>query len=173
MIPHKSRKYRAILDISFVLRVNGYTLQLVNKTTEMCAPEEAISQIGTVLLRISEAMTYAPEKGDNMHLMKLDIKDGFWQLVCVESEEWNCFYVLPNALGQPIKIVLPLALQMGWSLSSPFFCTASETARASPRHTRLSMKHMSGVTGNTFLQLLEVYVDDFIQVVQSSDMTVL
>ena len=36
-----------------------------------------------------------------------------------------------------------------------------------------SMKHMSGVTGNTFLQLLEVYVDDFIQVVQSSDMTVL
>ena len=54
MIPHKSRKYRAILDLSYQLLVAGYLLPSVNDATKDCAPEEAISQIGTVLPRIIE-----------------------------------------------------------------------------------------------------------------------
>ena len=49
MIPHKSRTYRAILDLSFELRLTGYTLLSVNKATEHMAPAEAMDQIGTVL----------------------------------------------------------------------------------------------------------------------------
>ena len=34
MIPYKSRKYRAILDLSFALKVAGWDLPSVNKATE-------------------------------------------------------------------------------------------------------------------------------------------
>ena len=39
MIPHKSRKFRAILDLSFAIRLrNGNTMQSVNKATKKTAP---------------------------------------------------------------------------------------------------------------------------------------
>jgi len=56
MIPHKSRRYRAILDLSFRLRMNGYDVPSVNEATKICAPEDAINQIGSVLPRIIEAL---------------------------------------------------------------------------------------------------------------------
>ena len=40
-----------------------------------------------------------------------------------------CIHILPNFPGEPVKIVVPVALQMGWALSPPFFCAASETTR--------------------------------------------
>ena len=49
MIPHKSRKCRAILDLSYQLMVAGYMLPLVNDVTVWMAPEEAMDQIGSVL----------------------------------------------------------------------------------------------------------------------------
>ena len=49
MIPHKSRKYRAILDLSFALMLNGYSLPSVNDATEKLALEDAMNQIGSVL----------------------------------------------------------------------------------------------------------------------------
>ena len=42
MIPHKSRKYRAILDLSFALKLAGYELPSFNDATDSCAPKEAI-----------------------------------------------------------------------------------------------------------------------------------
>ena len=199
MIPHKSRKYRAILDLSFALMVDGYQLPSVNDATRDTAPEEAINQIGTVLPRIIEAFANAPP-GEHFHLMKLDIKDGFWRMVCEEGQEWNFAYVLPNDPGEPVEIVVPSALQMGWALSPPFFCAASETARdvaasyvhetlgALPPHPLEAMtmptdddlkfvlpdlSQAAGKDSASFLHLLEVYVDDFIQIVQSNDPNVL
>ena len=128
MIPHKSRKYRAILDLSFALMVAGHLLPSVNDATRRQAPEEAMDQIGSVLPRIIEALANAPLEGDVM-LSKLDVSDGFWRMVCEEGEEWNFAYVLPSKPGQDVEIVVPSALQMGWVLSPPFFCAASETAR--------------------------------------------
>ena len=60
MIPHKSRKYRAILDLSFALLVNGFALSSVNEATEKCTPEEAMDQIGSVLPHIIAALANAP-----------------------------------------------------------------------------------------------------------------
>ena len=71
----------------------------------------------------------ASEEDDGILFSKLDIKDGFWHMVCEEGQEWNFTYILPNHPGQPPKIVVPSALQMGWVLSPPFFCAALETAR--------------------------------------------
>ena len=89
MIPHKSRKYRAILDLSFELQVAGYQLPSVNDATRRMAPHGAINQIGTVLPRIIEAMAAAPEEHGHIMFSKLDIKDGFWRMTCAEGEEWN------------------------------------------------------------------------------------
>ena len=129
-------------------------------------------------------MAVAPE-GQGHILFSLDIKDGFWRMTCAEGEEWNFAYVLPNHPGKPVEIVVPLVLQMGWAESPQFFCAASETARdvaewyvsetigTLPHHLLedLTMPpgaklpttaDMSGTKAITFLQLLEVYVGDFI-----------
>ena len=68
------------------------------------------------------------------YFSKLDVKDGFWQMVVEKDSAWNFAYVLPSEDGtvpalQDIELVVPDALQMGWCESPPFFCTASETAR--------------------------------------------
>ena len=74
-------------------------------------------------------MVSAPEEDGPIFFSKLDIKDGFWRMVCELGSEWNFAYVLPNHPGEPIELVVSSALQMGWALSPPFFCAASETAR--------------------------------------------
>ncbi len=50
----------------------------------------------------------------------MDAKDG---------TEWNFVYVLHQLPNQPIYLVVPTSLQMGWVESPPFFGAASETAR--------------------------------------------
>ena len=62
-------------------------------------------------------------------MAKCDIKDGFWRLDCEEGKEWNFAYVMPQEEGQPIRLVVPTSLQMGWIESPPFFCAATETGR--------------------------------------------
>ena len=199
MIPHKSRKYRAILDLSFSLLVSGYKLPSVNEASVEGAPMEAMAQIGTVLPRLIDAIALAPAEGGDIMFSKLDIKDGFWRMVCALGEEWNFAYVLPNHPGKPVEIVVPSALQMGWTYSPPFFCAASETARdvaqsyaAEPlgslpehpleNHTLPDSLHLprpsdlkddKSKSAAAFLHMLEVYVDDFVQLAQSTDPAVL
>ncbi|KAL7526943.1 hypothetical protein ACHAWF_001977 [Thalassiosira exigua] len=117
-------------------------------------------------------------------------------MVCKTGEEWSFAYILPNNPGEEVEIVVPSALQMGWVLSPPFFCAASETARdvamsymseplgslpAHPLEEHMlpgnfvlpQMATVSREQGAAFLQLLEVYVDDFVQMAQTSDVDVL
>ena len=49
MIPHMSRKYRVILELSYQLMVAGYMLPSVNDAAVRMAPEEAMDQIKSVL----------------------------------------------------------------------------------------------------------------------------
>ena len=49
MIPQKSRKYEAILDLSFVFKVAGWDLPLVNEATKERSPDEALDQVGTII----------------------------------------------------------------------------------------------------------------------------
>jgi hypothetical protein len=131
MIPHKSRKFRAILDLSFRLRLKcGDMLKSVNESTTLSAPAGAIDQLGHVLSRVIHAMAEAAEEEDTKVFMcKFDIKDGFWRMNCKSGEEWNFAYVLPQEEGKPVKLVIPKSLQMGWVESPPYFGAGSETAR--------------------------------------------
>ena len=99
-IPHKSKAFRSILDLSFRLRLkNGGVLAAVNDTTVKSAPKGAIDQIGECLSRIVHAFAEASEDA-KIFMAKWDIKDGFWRIDCCEGEEWNFSYVLPQTHPQ-------------------------------------------------------------------------
>ena len=95
-------------------------------------------------------------------------------------------YVLPQHPGEPIYLVVPTSLQMGWVESPPFFCVASETARGVAQdywETKLGTlpphKFTNYVIGNqdyedlperdelikSFQYLLEAHVDNFVSLV--------
>ena len=120
MLPHKSRKYRAILDLSYQLLIAGYLLTSVNDATKDCAPGKAISQIWSVLSCIIEALARMDASKGPVSMMKVDLTDEFLRVMAKEDEEWNFAYVLPSHSGKPIEIVVPEALQKGWALSPLF-----------------------------------------------------
>ena len=179
MIPHKSRKYRAILDLSFSIKLQDNTrIPSVNETTIKTAPRGAIDQIGHSLQRIIHAFANT-EQDAKIFLAKWDIKDGFWRLDCETGQEWNFAYVLPSETPDNPQLVIPTSLQMGWIESPPYFCAASETARdvaqqylqtpigslESHKFEHLTTPHNSALplTDSTPLRfMLEVYMDDFI-----------
>ena len=120
-IPHKSKDYRSILDLSFCLRLkNGGVRASVNNTTKKMAPAGAIDQIGECLLGIIHAFAEADDD-TKIFMAKWDVKDGFWQLDCAAGEDWNFSYVLLQLEEQPTTLVVPTSLQMGWVESPPLF----------------------------------------------------
>ena len=128
-IPHKSRAYRLILDLSFGLRVGGETKKSVNDTSSPAAPREALDYIGTTLPRIIHAVASAATDTPCL-FAKADIKDGFWRIFVEKKGRWNFAYVLPKLnKSDSTHIVVPNSIQMGWVESMYVFCAGSETAR--------------------------------------------
>lgn len=82
MIPHKSKAFRCILDLSFFLRHKGKTYASVNDATNKKAKAEAMVQLGQSLRRIIHWMVLGRLKDSALiyYLAKLDIKDGFWRM---------------------------------------------------------------------------------------------
>ena len=183
MIPHKSKLFRCILDLSFILFHNGVKYSSVNERTRKMARPEAMAQLGKVVRRIIQLMAEQQHHGHPFKFTKLDVKDGFWRMAVANDDAWNFCYVLPSLQERKslddIEIVVPNSLQMGWCESPPFFCSGSETARDIMETMRLqdlpphkfeevmlqkvdetdTTKHTTGL-----VTLLEVYVDDFIAV---------
>jgi hypothetical protein len=127
---------------------------------------------------------------------KVDLKDGYWRMAVNRTDAWNFPYVLPGAgPHNPIQLVIPNALQMDWSESPPFFCAATKTARdiidEKMRNNVILQEQpmeniMMAVNWTTvqqlpnqptatecdqrkFLSLIEVYIDNFIGVIQSTN----
>ena len=186
MVPHKSRPYRAILDLSFSLKlIPCDSIPLVNSQTTKLAPKDAVSQLSRSLGQIIHTFAAAPDDA-KIFMAKWDIKDGFWHLDCEQGEEWNFAYVLPSTVALPNpELVVPTTLQMGWIESPPYFCSASETAwdvanqyaelplGSQPDHALLpyTNTHPDYLTlpatdaNNDLAYVMEVYVDDFIALV--------
>jgi hypothetical protein len=118
-IPHKSKAFRSILHLLFSLHLqDGAKLPAVNNATTKTAPGGAFNQLGHALQWVIHAFAEA-NKNDKIFMAKWDIKDGFWRLDANTGDEWNFAYVLPQPPGEPIKIVVPTSLQMGWVESPP------------------------------------------------------
>lgn len=129
VVPQQSRRDRIILDLSFPVRVGRQTIQqAINATTTPTSHPSALDFLGSTMPRILNFLAHAPAEYP-VYFSKYDISDGFWRMVVAAGCEWNFAYVLPQAPGAPIKLVVPNALQMGRKESPGFFCSASETAR--------------------------------------------
>lgn len=197
-IPHKSRAFRKIVDLSYAL---GDPLDVNTATPNAQAPLHAMDELGKVLPRLIWTLATAPRDKGPILMAKVDLKDGYWRMNVPEDDEHNFAYVLPQLNpNDPIWIVIPSALQMGWKLSPPYFCAASESARdvaetlltqsvgslqahkdekwmlGSLRLTELhdwTAKDLppdeTETAKDKLLRLLEVYVDDFIGLIQSDD----
>jgi hypothetical protein len=191
MIPHKSRDFRAILDLSFQIRIKGIKQPSVNQATNKLAPQKAMAGLGRVLQRIICVMANNYDPDTPFMFAKCDIKDGFWRMTVSEEDSWNFCYILPppskNTPIEDIEIVVPKSLQMGWCESPPFFCAATETSRdiiqylfqhldKIPTH---NMEHCMlqnadktiTIKPSTAQDIIEVYVDDFISATNQLDFT--
>jgi hypothetical protein len=112
-IPHKSRDFRMILDLSYMFNFDGTPWPSVNDSSDVAQapPFRAMSQLGQVLSRLVHTLATSPEENGPWVFIKLNIKDGFWRMVVPEAEEHNFCYVLPNINPEdPIQIVVPSAL---------------------------------------------------------------
>ena len=190
-IPQVGRRGRIILDLSFPVfqEVDGVvtaTQASVNDTTALQAPSVPVKQIGKVLPNILQYMRDTPA-GLHILFSKLDLSDGFWRLIVHGTDCYNFAYVLPQAAGEPTRIVVPSAVQMGWVESPSLFCTVTESARDLAQHfvdnkvelpydpVEESMKIQAvpprGRTDGP-TKLMQVYVDDFCNAAtQSKDET--
>jgi hypothetical protein len=187
MIPHKSRKFRAILDLSFNLYNKGTKHPSVNENTNKLAKSEAMAQLGKSITRIVSTLAKNHNIKKPFKFAKLDIKDGFWRMAVNNESAWNFCYVLPSKAKDQhiddITIVVPNSLQMGWCESPPFFCSGTETARdiidsliiadiALPQHAFETIMINEAVKeklndqqdNKDNITLTEVFVDDFIGV---------
>ena len=206
-IPHKSRLFRMILDLSHKgqRRLGTDPKQSVNELTdEAAAPSHSMSQLGQALGRVIYAVGSQPTSQGPILFCKLDIKDGFWRMCVPEAAEEEFCYVLPQIPGQPpqdIQLVVPAALQMGWTSSPAFFCAATETGRDIAEWLRLlphlpphpleehTLNHpdpeffrhhfpdpaslTTPEARQSFFSLFEVFVDDYIALLQSPDVDAL
>jgi hypothetical protein len=130
VIPQVGRRGRLLLDLSFAVQAPSGTgkrarrsrtlaaplAPSVNATTLRQSPEYPVKELGRVLPRILRFLADVPPE-ETIMFAKIDLSDGFWRMLVMESDKWNFAYVLPADAGEPTKIVIPHALQMGWTES--------------------------------------------------------
>ena len=111
-------------------------------------------------------------------------------MVVSPNDEWNFAYVLPKlTLDKPTQLVIPSCLQIGWCESALYFCATSETARdigetlatqpigsllAHPLEEYLVPPDLwtndtTDQHSSDFLHLLEVYINNFIHLAQTTN----
>ena len=206
-IPHKSRLFRLLLDLSNKgqQRKGMPGRPSVNELTqEDTAPVHSMSELGSALPRVIYHMATWPLDDGPVLMSKIDIKDGFWRVAVEDTGKLAFCYVLPPDPDHPTEeplIVIPQSLQMGWTSSPAYFCATTETGRdvaeflntlptlpphpmedhmmkgpaiqihlpkPPPPHTPAFSTYKQ-----LFRKLYEVYVDDYIGLVQSTDPQVL
>jgi hypothetical protein len=142
VIPQVGRRGRLFLDLSFPVQAARLLSKRgrrhwtpppplapsVNFTTAKLLPDYPIKEIGRVLPRLLVLMAAVPAK-ETIMFAKIDLSDGFWRMPVREADKWHFVYVLPGNTSQPTRLVIPHALQMGWTESPGYFCATTETGR--------------------------------------------
>ena len=79
MIPHKSRKFQAILDLSYTIKLMELRIEAVNDTTTKTVPQGAMDRMVHILDHIIYAYAEVDEE-DIFFSGKTDMKDGFLEV---------------------------------------------------------------------------------------------
>ena len=187
VVPQRERRPRWICD---------YSWWGVNQDTLPLAAMEAM-QFGHALDRILREILLADPAFGPVHLLKVDLSDGFYRLDVNVDDIPKLGVVFPTAPGEEQLIAFPLVLPMGWTNSPPIFSTATETI-ADVANDRLASyphsapHHLDELAGSvtppmpvtpsvpciprdpslplcgTPLSYVDVFVDDFIGAAQNS-----
>ena len=144
VIPQVGRRGRLLLDLSFAAqapRGQGKRARRqyvatpppplapsVNDTTTKQSPEYPVKELGRVLPRLLHFMATVPPE-ETIMFSKIDLADGSWRMLVAEETIWNFAYTLPGTDTGPASLVIPHALQMGWTESPGYFCATTETGR--------------------------------------------
>jgi hypothetical protein len=118
IVPQRDRRPRVIVDYSF-FGLNDDTIRL--------GPPEAM-QFGKALERLLHQIVNANPQFGPVHLIKVDIADGFYRIWVNTDDIPKLAVSLPPLEGTEPLLALPLVLPMGWTQSPPLFCAATETA---------------------------------------------
>ena len=117
VVPQNNRRPRPIVD---------YSYYGVNDATQPNAPMDAM-QFGRALERIIRKILLANPKYGKVHLIKVDLSDGFYRINLNPRDAVKLAVAFPSLPGEPPLVALPLSLPMGWKNSPPLFCAATET----------------------------------------------
>ncbi|KAI2511269.1 adenylate kinase [Fragilaria crotonensis] len=142
VIPQVGRRGRLLLDLSFAVQaatsggkrarrartVTDPLAPSVNDTTTKLSPAYPVKEVGRVLVRLLRFMAAVPAE-ETINFAKIDLSDGFWRMLVADDCKWNFAYTLPGSIDAPTQLVIPHALQMGWTESPGYFCAATETGR--------------------------------------------
>ena len=130
-IPHKSRGFQMILDLSHGVTISTKCYPSINELTmpDAAAPTHSMVEWGNVLPCLIYVVATAPNAGPIL-FSKLDIKDRYWHIVVPSENQWHFAYMLLKLQQMdPTQLVIPLCPQMGWCNSPAYFCTASKTTQ--------------------------------------------
>ena len=116
VIPQRNRRPRTIID---------YTFSGVTDSTVQLAPQHAM-QFGKALPRILQRIAYANPRFGPVHLIKVDLSDGYYRIPITPSGALNLAVTLPSSRRNPL-LAIPTVLTMGWIDSAPYFCMATES----------------------------------------------
>ena len=117
VVPQHERRPRPIVD---------YTFSGVNSDTVPISPSEAM-QFGHTLDRLLHQIVHSHPKHGPVHLIKIDIADGFYRVWVRLHDVPKLAVAIPRLPHEPPLLALPLALPMGWTQSPPYFSAVTET----------------------------------------------
>ena len=135
IVPQQNRRDRIILNLSAEVkfpatrRKKARIHPSVNETTAPAADQRAVKRLGSALHAI---LRFAFEVDCTWEILwqKVDLSDGFWRMVVEAGKELNFVFEIPARPGDTQRyFVVPSSLQMGWTNSPPYFCTATEAGR--------------------------------------------
>jgi hypothetical protein len=117
VVPQHERRPRTIVDYSF---------SDLNQETVRIAPLDAM-QFGHTLPRLLRHIVLANPAQGPVHLIKVDIADGFYRIGLRPLDVPKLGVALPVGASEPQLVAFPITLPMGWTNSPPIFCAATET----------------------------------------------
>lgn len=133
VVPQNNRRPRPIVD---------YTFYGINDATQPNAPMEAM-QFGRTLERILRMILLADPAKGRVHLIKVDLADGFMRVYIGPEFIAKLGVIFPSYPGEPQLVALPAVLPMGWTNSPPLFCAATETITDTTNKMLLQNKQIS------------------------------
>ena len=84
-------------------------------------------QFGRALQRVLQRIYDSDPQHGPVHLIKLDVADGFYRVWLRAEDAPSLGVALPSMPDQPQLVAIPTVLPMGWTQSPPYFCSLTET----------------------------------------------